>query len=879
MSYVDAFIDRDRDIINVVERIDGKRKYVEYPARYTFYYPDPKGKYTSIFGDKLERVVCNTSKKFNTEKKIHGHQKLFESDVDPVFRCLADNYSDKEAPDLNVCFFDIEVDFNKDLGFADPSDPFNAITAIALHLSWMNRTICLAVAPNGMEKQEAQTIVNKFEDTMLMENETELLVTFLDLIEDADVLSGWNSEGFDIPYMVNRVSRVLSKSHTRKFCLWQRFPKERTLVKFGKEQQTFELAGRIHLDYLELYRKYTYHEMHSYSLDAIGEHELGERKVDYEGTLDQLYNNDFETFIAYNRQDVDLLVRLDEKLKFIDLANVLAHANTVTLIKTMGAVAQTDMAIINEAHRRGYIVPDKPKGEKPLPAAGAYVANPKKGMHKWVGSIDLNSLYPSILRSLNMSTETIIGQVRHTITRPMIESFNNEVPKAWDGKFACPEYDLVMSKDKDELLYIDFENDESYQATGAEIYELIFNGGQPWIITANGTIFTYEKQGIVPGLLERWYSERKELQAKARESRDDPAKFEYWDKRQLVKKINLNSLYGALLNPGSRFFDERLGQSTTLTGRCIARHMAAELNKVFTGDYNYLGDAIVYGDTDSTYFSAYPILKDEIEKGNIKWDKDTIVEYYDTACEEVNKTFPGFMNKSFHTTLDLGKIIAAGREVVGEAGIFITKKRYAILVYDLEGKREDKDGKPGKIKAMGLDLKRSDTPDYMQKFLEELLMMVLTGMTEDEVVSRIIEFRKEFRMKPSWEKGTPKRVNNLSHHTLTYQQTGRCGIGHAMAAINWNKLRKMNSDAYSLEIVDGMKTIVCKLKKNPMAMTSIGYPTDELRIPEWFKQLPFDDEAMEDAIVTKKLNNLLGELKWDLTAAEAKTTFNDLFEF
>ena len=856
MSYVDAFLDREKDKIHVVERVNGRREYREFPARYTFYYPDSRGKFTSIFGDKLERVVCNSGKKFNAEKKIHQHKKLFESDIDPVFRCLADQYGDKEAPKLNLCFFDIEVDFNKELGFAEPNDPFNPITAVALHLAWMERTICLAVAPKTLNEEQAQEIINKFPDTLLMKDEVELLNTFLELIDDADILSGWNSETFDIPYMVNRVERVLSRSHTRKFCLWQKFPRERTLVKFGKENQAYELQGRIHLDYLELYRKYT-----------------------YDGTLDQLYNNDFETFIAYNRQDVDLLVRMDKKLQFIDLANVLAHSNTVTLPKTMGAVAQTDMAIVNEAHQRGLIVPDKPRGEKPLPAAGAYVANPNKGMHKWIGSIDLNSLYPSILRSLNMSTETIVGQVRHTLTRPMIESFNDEIPKAWDGKFACLEYDLIMAKDREEILHLDFEDGNSYEATGAEIYEIVFNSGQPWIMTANGTLFTYEKQGIVPGLLERWYAERKELQAKARESRDDKEKFAFWDKRQLVKKINLNSLYGALLNPGSRFFDERLGQSTTLTGRCIAKHMAAKLNEIIAGEYDHLGKAIVYGDTDSAYFSAYPLLKDQIDKGEISWDKDTIIEYYDAACEEVNKTFPGYMNRAFHTTYELGEIIAAGREVVGEAGIFITKKRYAILVFDLEGKREDEDGKPGKIKAMGLDLKRSDTPDYMQKFLEEVLMMVLTGSTEQQVIDRVIEFRKEFREKPSWFKGTPKRVNNLTNHTKNFEKTGKCGVGHAMAAINWNRIKKMNSDAYSIDIVDGMKTIVCKLKQNPLGITSIGYPRDELRIPEWFKNLPFDDEAMEDAIVGRKLENLLGELNWDLSAAEAKTTFNDLFEF
>lgn len=879
MSYVDGIIDRNRDVINIVERRDGLRKYVQFPARYVFYYPDPKGKFKSIWGEPLSRVACTNGKTFQREKKIYSHKRLFESDINPVFRCIEENYLNADAPELHIGFFDIEVDFNKELGFADPSDPFNPVTAIAVHLNWLSKTICLVRAPKTLTSDQAQAIVNKFPDTLLMESEEELLTTFLDLIDDADVISGWNSEGFDIPYLVNRVARILGKEYTRKFCLWDQYPKRREYEKFGKIQETFETVGRVHLDYLELYRKYTYHEMHSYSLDAIAEYELGEHKVDYEGTLDQLYNNDFEKFIGYNRQDVDLLVKLDTKLQFIDLANVLAHANTVLLQTTMGAVAQTEQAIINEAHRRGMQVPDKQNHEGSTQAAGAYVATPVKGKHEWIGSMDLNSLYPSILRSGNMSTETIVGQVRQTLTDELLAG-HRTVSEAWEGRFACPEYELIMDKDRTTVLVVDFEDGSSIEATGAEIYDLVFLSGQPWILSANATIFRHDIQGVIPGLLERWYAERKELQKKAKSYKGvDDKQFAFWDKRQLVKKINLNSLYGALLNAGCRFFDQRLGQSTTLTGRCIARHMAAEVNRIIDGEYNHVGRSIIYGDTDSCYFSAYPVLKDQIESGELVWTRDSVVEYYDAVCEAANATFSQYMNQGHNCPSDLGKIIAAGREIVGVAGIFITKKRYAILVYDNEGFREDQNGKPGKIKAMGLDLKRSDTPKYMQDFLNELLVMTLTGQPEQAVIERIKEFRKPFRNMPSWEKGTPKRVNNLTNHTKTYEKTGSCGVGHAMAAINYNRLRKMHGDSYSMEITDGMKTIVCKLKHNPLGMTSIGIPTDEKRIPQWFKELPFDDEAMENTIITQKIENLLGVMNWDLQSASDKNTFSDLFDF
>ena len=894
--YVDAHFDRDKDIIYIAERNNGRREYREYPARYVFYYKDQRGKFESIFGDKLERYTTTNGKAFKKEKKLYSGQRLFESDINPVFRCLEDNYLGIDPPKLNTAFFDIEVDFDKDVGFAPPEDPFNMITAVAVHLSWIGKTICLVIKPKTLSKEDALKITESFPDTLLMDSEVELLDTFLQLIDDADVLSGWNSEGFDIPYMVNRVARVMGKEHTRRFCLWNQHPKRREFERYGKVQETFDTIGRLHLDYMQLYMKYTYHEMHSYSLDAIGEYELGERKIEYQGTLDQLYNNDFYTFIDYNRQDVELLVKLDKKLQFIDLANVIAHDNTVLIQTTMGAVAVTDQAIVNEAHQRGFIVPDKQHDRvqehypQQVAAAGAYVATPKAGYHEWIGSMDLNSLYPSILRSTNLSTETIIGQIRHTLTVPMMASFNWEPARAWEGKFACPEYEKVMERDNETLLYIDFENGEQLAVTGAEIYSIVFESGQPWVLTSNGTIVRQDRKGVIPGLLERWYAERKVLQKNAKEAKGvDDEQFAFWDKRQLVKKINLNSLYGAVLNPGSRFFDNRMGQSTTLTGRCIARHMAAKVNELFTGVYDHVGDSIIYGDTDSVYFSAYPVFKEQIDSGEIAWDKDSVLEIYEAVCEQANETFPGYMAQA-HNVLnpEQGKIIAAAREVCALAGIFIKKKRYAILVYDNEGFREDQNGKPGKIKAMGLDLKRSDTPAFMQDFLNELLLKTLTGSTEREIIDRIIEFRQDFRGMASWEIGTPKRVNKLTYYTNLEWETkggkdmykGKANMpGHVRAAINYNRLRRLNNDKYSLEIMDGMKTIVCKLKPNPMGFTSIGYPTDESRLPEWFKELPFDTDEMENTIVTQKIENLLGVMKFDLTRAEDKTTFESLFDF
>ena len=885
MSYVDAFFEREKDAIHIVERVNGKREYMSYPARYVFYYPDMRGKYKSIFGTPLSRVSTTSGKAFHKEKKLQGNKRLFESDVNPVFRCLEDNYLGKEAPNLNKCFFDIEVDFKQEKGFADPSDPFSMINSVTLWCSWLDSLITFTIRPKTVERAEAEEICGKFENTMLCNTEEELLENFLAMIENADILSGWNSEGYDIPYTVNRVARVLGKERMRDFCLWKQYPRKREFEKFGKDLETFDLIGRIHLDYLELYRKYTYHEMHSYRLDAVGEYEIGETKVAYEGTLDQLYNNDYEKFIAYNRQDTMMLKKMDDKLQFIDLANVLAHANTVLLQTTMGAVAVSDQAIINEAHSKGLQVPDKQhkSDEEFSTAAGAYVAQPKVGMHDWIGSMDLNSLYPSVIRAMNMGPETIIGQCRLEKTYNMVrEKMGNKssFAEAWEGIFCTLEFDLVRDRDIAEKITVDWENGETDQYTGAEIYDLIHNQGNPWGISANGTIFRHDIKGIIPNLLERWYAERKVMQKSLQEAIDanDKEKIEFWDKRQLVKKINLNSLYGAILNPGSRFFDLRMGQSVTLTGRSIAKHMSAQVNKVLTGNYDHVGSTIIYGDTDSVYYSAIPALKDEIANGNVEWDKEKAIKLYDAIGEEVNSSFPQFMNNTFGITIESGEIIAAAREIVASRGLFIKKKRYGILVYDQEGNRKDTDGKPGKLKAMGLDLKRSDTPEFMQRFLEEILFEVLDGKQEADILDRIKEFRENFKERPGWEKGTPKRVNNLTKYTNMFERTGKCGVGHVMAAINWNRLRKAYSDNYSMEITDGMKTIVCKLKNNPMGMTSVAYPIDELHLPQWYKDLPFDHTEMERTIINKKIDNLIGVLNWNLKETESTNTFDSLFE-
>lgn len=290
----------------------------------------------------------------------------------------------------------------------------------------------------------------------------------------------------------------------------------------------------------------------------------------------------------------------------------------------------------------------------------------------------------------------------------------------------------------------------------------------------------------------------------------------------------------------------------------------------------YFGNNILVH--NSCYFSAYEALKDDPEFAGFEWTKDNIVELYDAIAEQVNDSFADFMMGAFNTTHERGALVKAGRELVASRGLFIRKKKYGLLIYDLEGTRFDVDGKPGKLKPMGLDLKRSDTPKIMQKFLEKLLIDLLCGVEDATLFEDVKQFREKFKDQPGWDKGTPRAVNGLTEYTQKVVRSDEAHLkgkaskkdkimvpGHVRAAINWNALCEANNDKHSTRITDGAKVIVCKLKPNLHQIDSIAYPIDQFHLPEWFKDLPFDDKEMEKTIIDKKLENLVGVLEWDLS--------------
>ncbi|MEM2159626.1 MAG: 3'-5' exonuclease [Candidatus Nitrosotenuis sp.] len=544
MSYVGASVSADESKVLVWERIDGKRVVKEYDIPYYFYYPDENGPYTSMYGDKLSKKTFNsefllTRKEWNKkcDQYISAYGKIFESDIDPVVKVLMNNYYGIPAPYLNVGIIDIETDADPLIGYSTIENPYSPITAITIYKRWLDEYTVLAVPPKEytgnlgdiLSLEEFEDYKNEKAKLFLFTSEKEMLGRFLTEIEDVDVLTGWNSEFYDIPMLLRRVSIVLDNAPfgvevtqnemgftSKRISLYRkddykgvknqvkRFsfasaPPPRMVQKpdrFGVDSWVGKIHGRSHLDYLRLFKKFTFEGRTSWSLNSVLEDELGIQKLSYEGSLIELYRKDFEHYIKYNLVDVVGLKRLDDKRKFIQLANNMAHQNTVLLDSVLGTVLITEIGVANHAHNvLNLIVCDKPKHNAHDKVEGAIVLNPKVGLHWWLGSVDINSLYPNTIRSINISPECIIGQFL---------DFEND----WFG--------IRHKDDKPHTLVLEANNDDFNERkvitlTGEQWNKRLAESS--WAISAYGTVFNQAKEGIIPSMLGYWYSERKKLQA------------------------------------------------------------------------------------------------------------------------------------------------------------------------------------------------------------------------------------------------------------------------------------------------------------------------------------------------------------------------------
>lgn len=892
-SYLNVHYNQRSDAVTVWERNgEGDRTVRHIDPQHYFYIKDKHGEFTSIFGDKLKRLDFGSKQEH--EAACNAHRQKFESDIRPADRVLMDMYYGNAVPSVHYTLLDIEVDYDKEIGFSSPENPYAPINAITLYHQWLNKYVTIAVPPPGYDWaamlnqfDQNDPILSKSEIT-LVTSEAELLSLVLDHIRDSDVVSGWNSEFFDLPYLVRRTEMVLGKTQASRWSYLEAPPPRYSEVeRFGSKSLVVKLYGRDHLDYLDLFKKFTFEGRASYSLANIAEEELTDiPKLEYEGSLASLYTDDFVFFIKYNIRDVEILEMLDKKFKFIDLATELAHANTVPLEGVMGSVRIIDTGIINYCHHElNLIVMDK-ENKAGDPIKGAMVLEPKVGLHEMIGSIDINSLYPSTYRALNISPEKIIGQFENTA-------------EDWEG----------ISK-KDELMHtMSFENGDFAEYTGEEWYEIL--KGKQWAISAYGTVFDQSSgPGFIPLLLADWYANRKRLQKQSTDYKNKVKELEaagatkaaikenqdladFYDRKQLVYKILLNSLYGATINEWCRFYDPRLGASTTFTGRQITSHMAITAGEILTGVRTpvvktpYLdekgvwrdrftcdNEAIIYGDTDSCYFKMLGIT-----------DKAAAIEVADMVGEAVNTSFPPFMEEAFCCTEGFMDMIKCGREVVADRAIFQAKKKYMLRCINIDG-YDIEPGSKKSIKAMGSDIKKSDTPKFIQKFLRDVTNKILAGGTRTELAEFVNNYRKEFREKADkFSMARIMSVNNLDQATDDYMRYEVAGIkrvnisGHARAAINFNRFIKKIKDTSTLQIISGQKVKIFFVKKNDEGYDSIAIASDLTEFPKWFfKYFDIDLAATEEKLVDAKVKGIFGAIGWEIPTLQGALT-DSLLEF
>ena len=675
---------------------------------------------------------------------------------------------DYDPTQLTIANIDIEV--GSENGFPEPAQASEPITAITFKIK-------------GHYYVFGCGDYNNYRDDVTYTkclDEVSLIKRFLEEweIRDPDIVTGWNIQFFDIPYLYNRFVRLVGENTAKRLSPW-RMIGERTTTIHNKQQTAFDLVGIAILDYLELYKKFTYSQQESFRLDHIAFVELGERKLDYSefADLNQLYRLDYQKFIDYNIKDVDLVDRIDDKMKLIDMVLALAYDAKVNLTDVFTQVRMWDTLTHNHLMEKKIVVPQKVHQSKNEKYEGAYVKEPVPGKYRWVCSFDLNSLYPHLIMQYNVSPETFV-----------------------EGKHTSITIDRLLSGE--------YEPDSEY------------------CMAANGHYFRRDKQGFLPEMMETMYNDRSkykklmiEAQKKKEVAKTPEEKFEYekqiskFSNLQLAKKVQLNSAYGALGNEFFRFFDIRQAEAITLSGQLSIRWIENKMNMYMNKILGTKGvDYVIASDTDSIYLHMGPLV-DFVYKDKVV-ETEKIVEFLDKACEE--KIQP-FIDKAYQDLADYmnaySQKMFMKREAIADTGIWTAKKRYILNVWNNEGVAY----KEPKLKMMGIEAIKSSTPMSCRDKLKEALKLV---MTKSEATFQEFNenFRADFKKLPFEDIAFPRGVSELTKykHSVTIYDKGT--PIHVRGALMYNLLLDKHKLGKKYEAIkDGDKVKFCYMKvPNPM---------------------------------------------------------------
>lgn len=734
---------------------DGKRTKIKIPYQPTLYEHSKKvTNYTSLDGHYLQgnkfdsmRDARDYLKQFEgvSGKKIYGQNRFEYAFIGEQHKEMIDWDFDK----VSIAIVDIEV--GSENGFPDPYEANEPVTAIALRFIGGHMFVfgCGDYEVKGNERY------------MKCKDEYHLLKFFLKLWQEKcpDALTGWNTKFFDVPYLVNRMRKVLGEDEAKKLSPWNIISERQAFV-MNRKMTVYELVGVGDLDYLELYKWYSPNgkSQESYRLDAIAQFELGEGKISYEeyDNLHQLYRLNYQLFIEYNIKDVDLILKLEDKLKLIELALTLAYDTKTNYDDVFAQTRMWDALTYNHLMNQNIVVPPRIVKEKSEAFEGAYVKDPQVGLHNWVASFDLNSLYPHLMMQYNISPETLIEPENYTAEMREVLSQGVSVEK-------------LLKKQVD------------------------LSALENVTITPNGQFFRTDIQGFLPKMMEEMYEDRKKfkkmmIQAKKdyEVEKDDTKKYDIekriarYNNLQLAKKVSLNSAYGALGSQYFRFYDLRMALGVTTAGQFSIRWIESKINGYMNSLLKTNRDYVIASDTDSIYLRMSELVDKFIKDTS---DKNKVISVMDKICEE--KIQP-FIDKSYEELADYvhayDQKMQMKREALADKGIWTAKKRYIMHVYNNEGVQYTEPD----MKVMGLEMIKSSTPAPVREKMKQALQIMMKG-SESDMHTFIDTFRTEFKKLNVEDISFPRGINGLKEYSNKTTIYSKGTPIHVRGALLYNK--------------------------------------------------------------------------------------------
>lgn len=815
---------------NTIHLWDDEIGYKKYNFKPYGYLPDSSGQYKTLDGIKLKRVNGN----------IKNDPNSYESDLNEEMRTLIDVYyeSDLASNSHRELFFDIETAKDEN-GYSTPDDVRTEINAIAYYDKQQNnRRVLLLDSNNVLNHDTYQGDGYKIE---VFDTEQSLLTRFLNIWSNIapTIVTGWNSDGYDIPYLVNRCKRILGKQSIDSLS-------PVGIVEWNKHKGQYKIYGVSSLDYIKLYKNFTYSELPNYRLDTVAKTELGRGKVEYNGDLDELFREDIHKFAWYNMTDVDLVADLDEKLQLLNLARTICHKGHVPYEDVYYASKYLDGAAIVDLKRNGYVAPNKQfrfiEDETPQDAlAGAYVMPPVPGLYKWIYDLDLTSLYPSIIMSLNISPETKVGVVRN---------WNQEQMLSKDP------FNVAVSDGNTSIDVKDFKK---------------------WLretkstVASNGAIYSTKKKGFLPAILEKWFDERVEFKNKRDEYEVGSEQYKFYDAMQLTQKVLLNSFYGVLGLKTFRFHDLDNAGAITATGQSIIKFSARVINKYYEReigkDYfiNATGkraEYAFYTDTDSTFCSSLPLIEKR-HPGFDETDEQFMIDKTNDIASEiqshVNMMYDQYAAVFHNTATHRWQI---KQEYVAKSGLWIAKKRYSQWVIFKEGKPTNK------LDIKGLDVVRSSFPADFKKIMTETLWMILKQTDKQTTSDLILKFKDNIHNSKILNVMKNTGVKEISKYTKGRKPFTGYILGtpaHVKSAINFNDLIHKFKIRNCTTITDGEKIKWAYLKNNPFGFDTIalrGYEDPEEIIQ--FAETYIDRDKIFDRELRGKLDDFYSAMNWGI---------------